>query len=235
MLDHPNIIKLREYFNEDNSATFYLILELLSGGSLYDGLIARQDANSYSEYDAAVLIKQILLGVEHMHAMGITHRDLKPENLLFNEARTIVKISDFGVSKAENQGNLKTTCGTPDHIAPEILTNEGEYSNAVDIWSFGVIAYTLLCGYHPFRAGNVVDLYNKILLAQYDFNSPEWRDVSSSGKHFISQLLRLDPVERLTATEALKHPWLRITKHRSVLSSVKENLQLTNSTNKKVN
>jgi len=237
LLDHPNIVKLWEVFEEEGGATFYLVIDILSGGGLYEGLVARSDGH-YSELEVATLLRQILEAIEYMHTNGITHRDLKHENILFNETRKIVKISDFGVSKASAQGQLKTQCGTPDHIAPEILTNQGEYSNAVDLWSFGVIAYSLLCGYPPFESGNMITLYNKIMKAEYEFKSPDWDLVSDAAKNFVSGLLKVDPDERLSAPEALQHPWLKITEGRPNkkmhhLDTVRGNLLINLENNKR--
>jgi tRNA A-37 threonylcarbamoyl transferase component Bud32 len=152
-LKHEHIISLSDYF-EDNE-TIYLILELAVGGELFDQIISR---GSYSERDAAGIILQILEATTYMHEKGIAHRDLKPENLLVTgEGYDVIKISDFGLSKDFGTENLKTSCGTPDYVAPEVLKGTS-YDHSVDIWSIGVITYILLCGFPPFY-GNTNNKY----------------------------------------------------------------------------
>jgi len=142
--------------------------------------------------------------------MGIAHRDLKPENLLCDgdgDSMTI-KIADFGLSKIFGEGEtLETSCGTPDYVAPEVLTGSA-YDNAVDMWSVGVITYILLCGFPPFYAPSQNVLFEKILSADYDFPDPEWTHVSDAAKHFIRKLIVKEPEARYSAAAALEDPWL---------------------------
>jgi len=207
VLRHKQIVSLKEVFEEEGD--FYFVLELLTGGELYQGIAAKAEGY-YSEREAAALLKQILEGVKYMHDNGIAHRDLKPDNILFDSEKKNVKISDFGVSKSTGEGALKTTCGTPDHIAPEIINGSGEYTTSVDIWSFGVIAYTMLAGYPPFESDSMVTLYNNIMQAKYEFISPDWDEISPAAKNFVSSCLKLDPEARPSAGKLLQHPWFKI-------------------------
>jgi calcium/calmodulin-dependent protein kinase I len=145
---HPNCVSLLEMFETDDAV--YLVTDLAAGGELFDQLLKK---GYYTEGDAARLVREILLGVEYLHSLDIVHRDLKPENLLFADTTETARlmITDFGLSKVLTNGNdvLMTACGTPGYVAPEVLEQIG-HGKPVDIWSIGVIAYTLLCGYTPF-------------------------------------------------------------------------------------
>ena len=145
-LRHPNIVRLLETFEDKNKV--YLVMELVTGGELFDRIVEK---GSYTERDASALIKQILEAVDYMHTEGVVHRDLKPENLLYYcpDEDSKIMISDFGLSKMEDSGVMATACGTPGYVAPEVLAQK-PYGKAVDVWSIGVIAYILLCGYPPF-------------------------------------------------------------------------------------
>lgn len=202
-LKHKNIIQLIEVF-EDNEY-LNLILELVTGGELFDQIVQR---GSYSERDAANIVKQILEAVMYMHSNGIAHRDLKPENLLCSgPANENIKVTDFGLSKDFGEGTLQTSCGTPDYVAPEVLRGAA-YDNSVDIWSIGVITYILLCGFPPFYGNTDQEIFEKILKAEYDFPSPDWDAISDDAKQFIKQILVLENNKRPTAQECLQHPWM---------------------------
>jgi len=202
-LNHVNIIQLQEVFDEPDH--IYLILELITGGELFDQIVSR---GSYSEKDAANIVKQILEAVQYMHSNGIAHRDLKPENLLCSgPANEIIKVTDFGLSKDFGEATLQTSCGTPDYVAPEVLRG-APYDNSVDLWSIGVITYILLCGFPPFYGNSDQEIFEKILKAEYDFPAPDWDVISDDAKNFIRQILVLDPHKRPTSAEALQHPWM---------------------------
>jgi len=202
-LKHKNIIQLIEVFDEGDH--LYLILELVTGGELFDQIVSR---GSYSERDAASIVKQILEAVHYMHSNGIAHRDLKPENLLCaGPNNEIIKVTDFGLSKDFGEAALQTSCGTPDYVAPEVLRGN-PYDNSVDIWSIGVITYILLCGFPPFYGNSDPEIFEKILSARYDFPSPDWDNISEDAKDFIRSILILEPHKRPTAQEALNHPWM---------------------------
>jgi len=203
-LKHKNIIGLFEVYDEKEN--IYLVMELVTGGELFDQIVSR---GTYSEADAANVIRQILEAVEYMHENGIAHRDLKPENLLCSgQNNEIIKVTDFGLSKDFGNASLRTSCGTPDYVAPEVLKGQ-PYDNMVDIWSIGVITYILLCGFPPFYGNNDQQIFEKILKADYDFPSPDWDTISAEAKEFISAILVLDYNKRPNAKEALAAPWLR--------------------------
>jgi len=205
-LKHSNIIQLIDVY--DNAPDhLYLVMELVKGGELFDKIV---DRGQYSEKDACNIVKQMVAAVQYMHDHGVCHRDLKPENLLCSgdDEEELVRIADFGLSKIFEHGEeLKTACGTPDYVAPEVLECK-PYDMAVDMWSVGVITYILLCGYTPFYANTHQELFQKITSLEYDFPSPEWDEISTSAKDFIKKLLVKDPMARLTAEQCTLHPWL---------------------------
>ncbi|KAJ7993234.1 hypothetical protein DPEC_G00270330 [Dallia pectoralis] len=205
-LSHPNIIRLKEIFETETDIA--LILELVTGGELFDRIVER---GYYSERDAAHVIKQILEAVAYLHENGVVHRDLKPENLLYADLSldAPLKIADFGLSKIiDEQVTMKTVCGTPGYCAPEILRGNA-YGPEVDMWSVGVILYILLCGFEPFfdPRGDQY-MYSRILNCDYEFVSPWWDEVSLNAKDLVSKLIVQDPQKRLTVKEALDHPWV---------------------------
>ncbi|KAL3867464.1 hypothetical protein ACJMK2_044666 [Sinanodonta woodiana] len=206
-LKHKHVIRLKEIF--ETPQQMYLVLELVTGGELFDRIVIR---GSYTEKDASDAVRQMLEAVEYLHQNDVVHRDMKPENLLYedlsNDAN--LKIADFGLSKIITEETMKmtTVCGTPGYCAPEILMGQG-YGPSVDIWSLGVIAYILLCGYEPFYEDNENLMYKRIIKADYSFDSPYWDNITENAKDLIRKLLTKDPKKRPTATQALKHPWVR--------------------------
>jgi len=203
-VDHKNILKLYEVYEDEDH--FFLVLELVEGLELFDKIV---DRGNYSERDAANIVKQILEAVRYLHKEGIVHRDLKPENLLSaGEGESeVVKVADFGFAKNFGEEKLVTSCGSPGYVAPEVLT-EDTYTNAVDMWSVGVIIYILLSGYPPFYDESPPKIFKKITEAKYDFDDPVWDDISDMAKDLIKKLLVKDPEQRLSAKQCLKHPWI---------------------------
>uniref|UniRef100_A0A8C5TXX4 Protein serine kinase H1 n=1 Tax=Malurus cyaneus samueli TaxID=2593467 RepID=A0A8C5TXX4_9PASS len=207
---HTNIIQLIEVF--ETQERVYMVMELATGGELFDRIIAK---GSFTERDATRVLQMVLDGVRYLHTLGITHRDLKPENLLYYHPGTDSKImiTDFGLASARKKGDdclMKTTCGTPEYIAPEILVRK-PYTNSVDMWALGVISYILLSGTMPFEDDNRTRLYRQILKGKYSYSgevSDPWPSVSNLAKDFIDRLLTVDPSDRMTALQALKHPWV---------------------------
>ncbi|KAH8859896.1 Calcium/calmodulin-dependent protein kinase type 1 [Schistosoma japonicum] len=208
-LRHPNIVQLFDVL--EDAECYYLVMELVTGGELFDRIVQK---GSYTERDASELIRQVLLATEYMHSQGVVHRDLKPENLLYFSPADDSKImvSDFGLSKIENNESIMATaCGTPGYVAPEVLcVTEGSsgYGKEVDCWAIGVIAYILLCGYPPFYDENDHELFRQIRMAEYEFDSPYWDNISDSAKDFIRHLLQKDPKKRYSCVQALEHPWI---------------------------
>ncbi|KAL7074323.1 hypothetical protein ACQ4LE_006213 [Meloidogyne hapla] len=203
-LRHNNIVQLYDTFDEKHYV--YLVMELVTGGELFDRIVAK---GSYTERDASNLIRQVLEAVSFMHDNGVVHRDLKPENLLYynQDDDSKIMISDFGLSKTEESGIMATACGTPGYVAPEVLQQK-PYGKAVDVWSIGVIAYILLCGYPPFYDENDANLFAQIIKGEYEFDSPYWDEISDSAKDFISHLMCCNPDQRYSCEQALAHPWI---------------------------
>ncbi|XP_076296515.1 calcium/calmodulin-dependent protein kinase II isoform X26 [Lasioglossum baleicum] len=205
-LQHTNIVRLHDSIQEENC--HYLVFDLVTGGELFEDIVARE---FYSEADASHCIQQILESVQHCHHNGVVHRDLKPENLLLaSKAKgAVVKLADFGLA-IEVQGDAQAWfgfAGTPGYLSPEVLKKE-PYGKPVDIWACGVILYILLVGYPPFWDEDQHRLYAQIRAGSYDYPSPEWDTVTPEAKNLINQMLTVNPSKRITASEALKHPWI---------------------------
>ncbi|XP_014221031.1 calcium/calmodulin-dependent protein kinase type II alpha chain isoform X9 [Trichogramma pretiosum] len=205
-LQHPNIVRLHDSIQEENY--HYLVFDLVTGGELFEDIVARE---FYSEADASHCIQQILESVHHCHHNGVVHRDLKPENLLLaSKAKgAAVKLADFGLA-IEVQGDTQAWygfAGTPGYLSPEVLKKE-PYGKPVDIWACGVILYILLVGYPPFWDEDQHRLYAQIKAGSYDYPTPEWDTVTPEAKNLINQMLTVNPSKRITANDALKHPWI---------------------------
>uniref|UniRef100_A0A671TQ93 calcium/calmodulin-dependent protein kinase n=1 Tax=Sparus aurata TaxID=8175 RepID=A0A671TQ93_SPAAU len=207
-------VRLHDSISEE--AHHYLIFDLVTGGELFEDIVARE---YYSEADASHCIQQILEAVLHCHQMGVVHRDLKPENLLLasKSKGAAVKLADFGLA-IEVEGDQQAWfgfAGTPGYLSPEVLRKD-PYGKAVDLWACGVILYILLVGYPPFWDEDQHRLYQQIKAGAYDFPSPEWDTVTPEAKDLINKMLTINPSKRITAAEALKHPWIS---HRSTVAS----------------
>ncbi|XP_013860607.1 calcium/calmodulin-dependent protein kinase type II subunit gamma isoform X17 [Austrofundulus limnaeus] len=206
MLKHPNIVRLHDSIAEEGF--HYLVFDLVTGGELFEDIVARE---YYSEADASHCINQILESISHIHQHDIVHRDLKPENLLLASKMkgAAVKLADFGLA-IEVQGDQQAWfgfAGTPGYLSPEVLRKD-PYGKPVDIWACGVILYILLVGYPPFWDEDQHKLYQQIKAGAYDFPSPEWDTVTPEAKNLINQMLTINPAKRITADQALKHPWV---------------------------
>jgi len=215
-LDHPNIVKLYDVFDEEK--TISLVLEYVRGGELYDEIVKR---GSFTEDDACKVIQQVLSATAYLHSNGIAHRDLKPENLLLNSVDKLeVKIADFGLSKDFTMASAMTTCcGSPSYVAPEVL-QQGVYNDLCDVWSIGVILYVLLSGYLPFYAETQDELFDKILSGQFSFRNKVWDDVTPLAKDLISKMLTLDESFRPSAAKCLEHEWFKTANPTKQLNSV---------------
>ncbi|XP_013862555.1 calcium/calmodulin-dependent protein kinase type II subunit gamma isoform X8 [Austrofundulus limnaeus] len=215
LLKHSNIVRLHDSISEEGF--HYLVFDLVTGGELFEDIVARE---YYSEADASHCISQILESVNHIHQHDIVHRDLKPENLLLASKMkgAAVKLADFGLA-IEVQGDQQAWfgfAGTPGYLSPEVLRKD-PYGKPVDIWACGVILYILLVGYPPFWDEDQHKLYQQIKAGAYDFPSPEWDTVTPEAKNLINQMLTINPAKRITAEQALKHPWVC---HRSTVASM---------------
>ncbi|XP_005526513.1 PREDICTED: myosin light chain kinase family member 4 [Pseudopodoces humilis] len=204
-LNHVNLIQLYDAFESKNDIV--LVMEYVEGGELFDRII---DENyNLTEMDTISFIKQICKGIQYMHQMYILHLDLKPENILcVNREANQIKIIDFGLARRyKPREKLRVNFGTPEFLAPEVVNYEF-VSFPTDMWSLGVIAYMLLTGLSPFLGDDDNETLNNILACNWDFEDEEFRDVSDEAKDFISKLLIKEKCWRLSATAALKHPWL---------------------------
>mmetsp|Transcript_19920 Transcript_19920/g.28025 ORF Transcript_19920/g.28025 Transcript_19920/m.28025 type:complete len:333 (-) Transcript_19920:202-1200(-) len=206
-IHHKNCVKLEEIF--ETNKKLYLVMEKLSGGELFDRIVAK---GSYSEKEASVLIQSVAEALQYLHSIGIVHRDLKPENLIYanRDANSVIKITDFGLAKLKSPKSdnmMETACGTPGYVAPEVLKKQ-KYNNAVDVWSLGVILYILLCGFPPFYHDKTQKLYQQIKQGKYDFPDPYWQDITDSAKDLIKKMLTVDPDKRITIQQIMDHPWI---------------------------
>jgi len=204
-ISHKHIVKLYDLYDTPNH--LHIIMDLLSGGELFDRIV---DTGSFSEVAAAQVVRQIASALEYLHSNGIVHRDLKPENLLYeSHDSNKIKLIDFGLAR-KTQAPLKTPCGSPAYVAPEVLERQ-PYGKEVDWWSLGVILYILLCGFPPFHDenNNLKLLYVKIKKGEYTFVSPFWDKISKEAKDLVSKLLTVDPKKRATYNHVINHPWLK--------------------------
>mmetsp|Transcript_42723 Transcript_42723/g.134623 ORF Transcript_42723/g.134623 Transcript_42723/m.134623 type:complete len:382 (+) Transcript_42723:565-1710(+) len=175
----------------------------------------------FTEKDAATVTTHVLRALEHLHALGITHRDIKPENLLYKSNDPLspdyntVKLADFGLAKFVGvDETMKTTCGTPGYVAPEIIDPKmpfGDgYGPSVDIWSLGIVLYIMLCGFPPFLHESTAVLFQLIRKGEFDFPTPYWDAVSSDAMDLVSKMLVVDAKSRLNAEQCLDHPWISV-------------------------
>ncbi|CDI75549.1 CAM kinase, CDPK family, putative [Eimeria praecox] len=204
-LDHPNIIKLFETFEDHKNV--YLVMELCRGGELFDRII---EQGYFSEAYACSLMRCILAALFYLHRHGIVHRDLKPENFMFLDKGKDApfKIIDFGLAtRFSNNSYMSTRAGTPFYVAPQVL--QGKYTYKCDMWSAGVILYILLCGYPPFHGENDAEILARVKVGRYKFNEQDWKGVSNEAKDLVRKLMAFDPHQRLSAEQALNHPWIK--------------------------
>mmetsp|Transcript_68674 Transcript_68674/g.217208 ORF Transcript_68674/g.217208 Transcript_68674/m.217208 type:complete len:398 (+) Transcript_68674:259-1452(+) len=223
-LDHPNVIYLREFYEEGNK--MYLVTELVTGGELLDAVL---ESGTYSESDARECFKQLMMGIEYLHSKNVVHRDLKLENLLLAKKGDLhtVKVADFGLAKKAAEAQLATVCGTPQYVAPEVIAGIPglAYTEGVDMWSAGVVLYILLSGYPPFYDDSEPALFDKIRRGDYSFDDPVWDTISESAKDLVRSLLVVDPNKRLSASQTLAHKWITGSVNKTSLSGAQKNLR----------
>uniref|UniRef100_A0A4W5LWY2 non-specific serine/threonine protein kinase n=1 Tax=Hucho hucho TaxID=62062 RepID=A0A4W5LWY2_9TELE len=207
---HPNIITLKDVY--DNGKQVYLVTELMRGGELLDRILKQK---IFSEREASAVLHTITKTVEYLHAQGVVHRDLKPSNILYVDESgnpESIRICDFGFAKqlrADN-GLLMTPCYTANFVAPEVLKRQG-YDEGCDVWSLGVLLYTMLAGFTPFANGpedTPDEILSRIGSGRFTLTGGNWDGVSEAAKDLVSKMLHVDPHQRLTAMQVLKHPWI---------------------------
>lgn len=201
-VDHPNIIKLFECYYDTHH--YYMVEEFIPNGDLYD-YIKKQ--KYFSEKKAAFIINQVLSALNHLHAKKIVHRDMKPENIVIIETNTdelLIKLIDFGTSVYMKSDHLTQELGTIYYIAPEVFKNC--YNEKADIWSVGIILFTMLCGHPPFKGKKEEEIKKKILSSKIDFSV--LKNVSKEAIQFVKELLNYEPIKRPSCEQALKNPWL---------------------------
>ncbi|XP_038624708.1 death-associated protein kinase 2-like isoform X2 [Tachyglossus aculeatus] len=206
-LNHPHVIRLHDIFA--SRAQVVLVLELIQGGELFD-FVAEKEA--LSEVEAIEFLQQILEGVAYLHSQHIAHFDLKPENIMLKQkdtARPWIKIIDFGLAQRLQEGvEFKSTCGTPQYVAPE-LVNFQPLGVPADMWSIGVITYILLSGLSPFQGETDQETLANVVAGAFEFEEQYFGQTSDEAKDFIRSLLVQDPRERMTAKQCLRHPWIQ--------------------------
>lgn len=203
ILDHPNIIRLFETYEDE--LYLHLVLELCTGGDVCERIIER---GNFDERQAANLIKQLMNAVNYMHINNITHRDLKAENFLYvNKQSDDVKICDFGMSIRNTRNKMKSIAGTPYYLAPEVI--KGPYTKACDVWSLGVFMYFIITGRHPFKGADLESIYEKSSKGIVSINQENITNLSQQGKDFLRRMLEIKPAKRISLKDALKHPWIQ--------------------------
>lgn len=207
---HPNIITLKDVY--DDGKCVYLVMELMRGGELLDRILRQR---CFSEREASDVLSTIAKTMDYLHSQGVVHRDLKPSNILYMDESgnpESIRICDFGFAKqlrAEN-GLLMTPCYTANFVAPEVLKRQG-YDAACDIWSLGILLYTMLAGFTPFANGpddTPEEILARIGSGKYALSGGNWDSISDAAKDVVSKMLHVDPHQRLTAVQVLKHPWI---------------------------
>ncbi|KAJ8764480.1 hypothetical protein K2173_006220 [Erythroxylum novogranatense] len=204
---HENVVQFYNAFEDESYV--YIVMELCEGGELLDRILAKKDGR-YTEKDAAVVVRQMLKVAAECHLHGLVHRDMKPENFLFKSSKedSALKATDFGLSDFIKPGKkFRDIVGSAYYVAPEVLRRKSGPQS--DVWSIGVITYILLCGRRPFWDKTEDGIFKEVLRKKPDFRRKPWPSISNSAKDFVKKLLVKDPSARLTAAQALSHPWVR--------------------------
>jgi len=214
---HPHVVRIYEvYENTYNDVQcLFVVMEIMLGGELFSR-IQEKATGAFTEREAANIMYSICSSIAYLHGLNIAHRDIKPENLLYTNMtdNAVLKLTDFGFAKRVDDGTekpLETPCYTPYYVAPEVLSSK-PYDKSCDVWSIGIIAYILLCGYPPFYSHHGLPISpgmkKRIRAGQYNFSGPEWDRVSEAAKDLIRRCLKTDPTERATIGDIMSHKWI---------------------------
>ena len=219
-MDHPNILKIFEFYS--NKKSYSIVTELCSGGELFQEIV---DKGPFHENYSAYVMYQIFSAINYCHNMHIVHRDLKPENILIidrdRNGYPRIKICDFGTSKMFEKGAVeKKLVGSSYYIAPEVLKKH--YNEKCDMWSCGVIMYILLSGRPPFAGENDTEIMERVAIGKYDLDSPPFNKLSSNALDLIKKLLVMNPDKRISAEQALAHPWFKDNKTKELINQIKD-------------
>ena len=229
-MEHENIIQLVDIF--EDSEYVHLVTDICLGGELFDKVVEKSAEDNgcpcFREEEASRIIHQVLKSVDYMHKKNVAHRDIKPENILFEttDQDSPIRIIDFGLSRKHHSKKntpMSTIVGTPYYIAPEVLKKS--YDKRCDLWSVGVIAYIILCGYPPFNGRCNDETHASVQRGKYYFPIEEWKDISNEAMDFIHRMLQMDPRRRMSAKEAMNHPW--ILKHNTNTSASNDDVCMT--------
>ena len=213
-LDHPNIVRIFETYEDEAEGRIVMVLELCSGGELVNKLMLQPQNQGLSEQEAAKLVTKMLSALRHCHMNDVVHRDIKLDNFVYEneEADAELKLIDFGLSHVAQPGRVKDEMmkgrvGTLSYMAPEVL-NRRPYTAACDMWSLGVVAFILLSGRRPFHSRDRHEKIERILHTEPNFASSSWKGVPPQAVDFVQRLLIKDPEHRMRAEEAMAHPWI---------------------------
>lgn len=223
-MDHPNILKIFEFYS--NKESYSIVTELCSGGELFQEII---DKGPFNERYCAYVMYQIFSSINYCHNMNIVHRDLKPENILIvkreKNGYPLLKVCDFGTSKMFEKGSVqRKLVGSSYYIAPEVLKKN--YNEKCDLWSCGVILYILLSARPPFGGDNDTEIMQRVSTGKYELSSPPFDNCSKEVKDLIKSLLVMDTNKRISAEQALNHPWFKTNKSKELFNQIKDTQQI---------
>ncbi|CRH03907.1 calcium-dependent protein kinase, putative [Plasmodium relictum] len=203
IMSHENIIKFKDFFEDKNK--FYIVLEKCEGGELFYKIVKNK---CLMENESALIVRQICCALEYLHSNNIIHRDIKAENFLFKNKNTKnIKLIDFGMAKKVNCEYLTELCGSPHYISPELIRKK--YTMSSDIWALGVMVFFMLTGKYPFEGKNTPKVVDEILNKNINWKSKEFSSLSIEAVDFLKKLLERNEKKRLTAYQALNHPWIK--------------------------
>eukprot|EP00253_Pinus_taeda_P029040 PITA_29040 len=207
---HPAVVALHHAYEDDEIV--HLVMELCSGGDLFDRIVSRNNRAPFSEEEAATVLQKLMEAISYCHSIGIVHRDIKPDNILFTDHSTSIsqiKLADFGHASFFSPGeeSIQGIVGTPYYVAPEVLGGK-DYNEKVDVWSAGVILYIVLSGVAPFVGETPQEIFEAVLCGRLRFPTDRWLSISQSAQDLIRRMLSRDVTRRLSAHQVLEHPWI---------------------------